>query len=43
VAEYLELVGETELDRSRFIVSHSIVEPDPAKFHKLENETLNPE
>jgi hypothetical protein len=42
VAEYLALVGKTELDRSVFIISDSIVEPDPAKFHKLENETFNP-
>lgn len=38
VAEYLELVGESELDRSQFIVSHSIAETDPARFHQLENE-----
>jgi hypothetical protein len=42
VAEYLELSGESELDRSRFIVSDSIAETDPSKFHKLENETFNP-
>lgn len=38
VAEYLELVGESELDRRRFVVSDSIAPPDPAKFHHLENE-----
>lgn len=42
VAEYLELAGESELDRSRFIVSDLIAETDPAAFHHLENETLNP-
>ena len=42
VAEYLNLVGESELDRSRFIVSDSIAETDPAKFHQLENETYHP-
>jgi hypothetical protein len=42
VTEYLELVGETELDRSLFIISNSIAEPDPGKFHKLENEAFNP-
>jgi hypothetical protein len=42
VAEYLELAGESELDRSRFIVSDLIVETDPSKFHQLENETGNP-
>jgi hypothetical protein len=42
VAEYLELAGETELDRSRFVVSDSIVETDVAKFHQLANEGLPP-
>ena len=42
VAEYLALTGESELDRSRFVVSDSIVETDPAKFYQLENETLHP-
>ena len=42
VAEYLELAGEIELDRSRFIVSELIAETDPAKFHQLENQTVNP-
>ena len=41
VPEYLELVGENELDRTRFVVSESIARPDPAKFHHLENETLH--
>ena len=38
VQEYLETVGATELDRSRFMVSHAIARTDPAKFHNLENE-----
>lgn len=42
VAEYLELTGASQLDRSRFIVSDSIAETDPAKFHHLENEPFNP-
>lgn len=42
VAEYLELVGETDLDLSKFVVSNSIVETDIAKFHKLQNEAVDP-
>jgi len=42
VTEYLTLTGESELDRSRFVVSDSIAETDPAKFHQLENEILHP-
>lgn len=42
VAEYLELAGESDLDRSRFVVSDSIAETDPARFHELENETVQP-
>lgn len=38
VAEYLELIGENELDRLRFIISDSIAETDPARFHQLEND-----
>jgi hypothetical protein len=42
VARYLDLAGESELDRSQFIVSDSIVETDIAKFHQLANEELAP-
>ena len=37
--EYLELVGEEELDHRRFVVSDAIVPPDPSRFHALENES----
>ena len=39
VAEYLELVGEEELDRRRFVISDALVRPDPSRFHELENES----
>ena len=37
VAEYLRLAEVTQLDRSRFKVIDDLEEPDPAKFHDLEN------
>ncbi len=40
VQEYLRVVGATELDRSRFVVSDAIAPADPSKFYKLENEPL---
>jgi len=40
VPEYLQLVGATELDRSTFKVIADLEEPDPSKFHDLENESL---
>lgn len=40
VPEYLEAIGATELDRSRFVVSEDIQPADPARFHALENEPL---
>ena len=38
--EYLSLVGLTELDRSRFAVTHDIRETDPSAFVELENKPL---
>jgi hypothetical protein len=38
VAEYLELVGDDELDHRRFVISDALAPPDPSRFHKLENE-----
>jgi hypothetical protein len=40
VNEYLQLVGSTELDRTRFTVSDSIVATDLAQFHERQNERL---
>ncbi|HEX4125825.1 MAG TPA: hypothetical protein VHY37_13950 [Tepidisphaeraceae bacterium] len=37
VEEYLNLVGAHQLDRTRFIVSHSIKATSPADFHAAEN------
>jgi hypothetical protein len=37
VDEYLRLVGASELDESRFIVSSKIAPGDPSKFYELEN------
>src|SRR5262245_29258303 len=33
VEEYLKLVGDSQLDPARFIVSNSILPTDPAKFY----------
>lgn len=38
IDEYLAIVGQQELDPSRFAVSHSIRETNPARFHDLEND-----
>jgi hypothetical protein len=40
VDEYLAIVGERELDRSRFIVTADIRETDPADFVQAENARL---
>ena len=40
VADYLSLVGETSLDKSRFVVSDDVKETDPAQFLAIENEPL---
>ena len=40
VDEYLEFIGAEKLDRTRFFVSNDIQPPDPAKFHRLENEPV---
>jgi hypothetical protein len=40
VPEYLQLAGATELDRSTFKAIADLEEPDPWKFHDLENESL---
>jgi hypothetical protein len=38
--EYLSIVGRTELDRSRFAVTHDIRETDPLDFVERENKLL---
>jgi hypothetical protein len=38
--EYLATVGRTELDKSRFAVTHEIRETDPSEFVDLENKPL---
>jgi hypothetical protein len=38
--EYLAIVGRTELDRSKFAVTHDIRETDPSAFVALENKPL---
>lgn len=38
--EYLRFVGRTELDKSRFVVTHDIRETDPAEFVELQNKPL---
>jgi len=38
--EYLALVGRTELDKSRFAVTHDICATDPSAFVELENKPL---
>jgi hypothetical protein len=38
VDEYLSLIGESTLDKSRFVVSQEIREADPAQFIERENE-----
>ena len=38
--EYLSIVGRTELDKSRFAVTHDIRETDPSAFVELENKPL---
>ena len=40
VAEYLEVIGQSQLDLSRFVVSDEIEDTDPAEFTALENEPL---
>ena len=40
VEEYLSLVGQTELDGTRFTVTDAIQETDPADFLELENSSL---
>ncbi len=36
--EYLELIGSTKLDKSRFNIVRGLEEPVPSKFHHLEND-----
>lgn len=38
--EYLALVGRTELDKSRFAVTHDIRQTDPSAFVALENKPI---
>ena len=38
--EYLSIVGRTELDHSRFAVTHDIRETAPSAFVELENKPL---
>jgi hypothetical protein len=40
VEEYLKITGRTELDQSRFVVSHSIAPTDTSRFADLENRRL---
>ena len=40
VEEYLAIVGRTELDKSRFVVTHEIRGTDPADFVDVENRPL---
>jgi hypothetical protein len=40
VDEYLSLIGEPTLDKSKFVVSNDIRETDPAQFVERENEPL---
>jgi len=40
VDEYLSAVGQTQLDRSRFTVTHEIRETDPSVFVAVENKRL---
>ena len=40
VQEYLSVVGRTELDKTRFVVTNAIQETDPADFVELENRPL---
>ena len=37
VAEYLDLIGAKELDRTKFVISDAILPADPARFVELEN------
>jgi len=44
VEEYLSIIGSTELDRSRFVITHDIRDTDPSSFVDIENKRLqNPE
>jgi len=36
--EYLSIIGETELDKSRFAITHDIREADSSAFVDIENE-----
>jgi hypothetical protein len=40
VSEYLQVIGATELDRSRLEVIDDLPETDPSEFHVSENESL---
>lgn len=40
VTEYLSLVGEAALDKSRFDVSHNIRDTDPSQFAPIENKAI---
>jgi hypothetical protein len=40
VEEYLSTIGSTELDRSRFVITHDIRETDPSAFFEVENRKL---
>jgi len=40
VQEYLDLIGAGQLDKSRFQIVNGLEEPNPKKFHHLENKEL---
>ncbi len=42
VAEYLQLIGSSELDESKFEVISDLETPDLSKFYAVENEKLQP-
>jgi len=39
--EYLSIIGATELDKSRFAITHDIRETDPSAFVEVENRPLS--
>jgi hypothetical protein len=42
VAEYLKTIGNTQLDKTKFVVIDDLPTPDPARFPHLENKPLEP-
>ena len=40
VDEYLSIIRSTELDRSRFVITHDIRDTDPSEFVDVENRRL---